>query len=276
MRPIGIQTVPLRTPTLPPATHTNTYVVGQGQLSIFDPASPFPEEQRALIAALDARTNEVVTRIVLTHHHHDHIMGAHVLQETYRERGQRVPIVAHPKTAELVAHVLTVDAFWTDGQTEDCGGIELTATHTPGHAPGHLVFQSSEDQAMIAGDMVAGIGTILIDPMDGNLEDYLRSLQRMRALSPSCLLPAHGPQLDHPDDVLSMYIAHRHLRTDQIRTCLEVHGRQTPRDIVPHVYPELDSRAHGLAARQIESHLLWMAGHGMARRTEEKIWYLLN
>lgn len=274
MQPIGIQTLPLRTPTLPPATHTNTYIVGQGQLSVFDPASPFDDEQKVLLDTLDAREHEVVARIVLTHHHHDHIMGAHKLQDSLRQRGRTVPIVAHPRTAQLVAPMMHVDEFWEDGETRDCGGIELTATHTPGHAPGHLVFQSSEDRSMIAGDMVAGIGTILIDPTDGNLEEYLASLQRMRDLTPSRLLPAHGPQIDHADDVLSMYIAHRHLRTDQIRSCLEVHGRQTPRDIVPHVYPELDLRAHGLAARQIESHLLWLKQHGMVKTSHDNAWWI--
>ena len=274
MAPIGIETVALRTPTLPPATHTNTYIVGQTGLSIFDPGSPFEDEQRILNQHLDDKEHASVDRIVLTHHHHDHVLGAVALKHHLSNKGVYAPIVAHPKTAELLSGTVPVDDYWHDGETIDCGGIPMTATHTPGHAAGHLVFQSQMDQALIAGDMVAGVGTILIEPEGGHLGEYLASLQLLRDLKPSVLLPAHGPALPQADQILSMYIAHRHLRTDQIRQGLDEGGRQNPAQLVAHVYPDLDARAHGLAALQIQSHLIWMVEHGMALAHDDGSWSL--
>ena len=272
----GIETVALRTPTLPPATHTNTYLVGQTSLSVFDPASPYEDEQQVLYKQLNARKETPVERIVLTHHHHDHVLGAMDLQAHLADQGLRVPILAHPITADLLKGTVTIDSFWTDGETLDCGGVAMTATHTPGHAAGHLVFQSSVDGAMIAGDMVAGVGTILIEPMGGNLEEYLASLEKMKELNPSVLLPAHGPALPHTEQILSMYIAHRHLRTDQIRQGLDEKGRQTPKSLVAFVYPDLDPRAHGIAAMQIHSHLIWMDTHGLTKGHNDGTWSLLS
>ena len=94
----------------------------------------------------------------------------------------------------------------------------------------------------------------------------------MRDLHPSQLLPAHGPPLKKADEVLSMYIAHRHLRTDQIREGLDLRGRQKPAQLVDWVYPELDRRAHGIAAVQIHSHLIWMTEHGLATQHEDQTW----
>lgn len=272
MQPFGIQTVPLRTPTLPPATHTNTYVVGQGKLSVFDPATPYKEEQAQLESILDGRIGETVERIVLTHHHHDHVLGATSLQAFLAKQGVSVPILAHPITAKLLENIVPIDSFWLDGQTLECGGVSMTGTHTPGHAPGHLVFQSHVDQAIIAGDMVAGTGTILIEPKDGNLALYLDSLQRMRALKPSILLPSHGPPLIQADEVLSMYIAHRHLRTDQIREALDRNGRQTPLQLAKWVYATLPAAIHGLAALQVESHLIWMQSNGLSIKNDDQTW----
>lgn len=257
----GICVLPVRTPTLPPATHTNCYVVGEGELAVFDPASPWEDGRAALATALAARIGcgERLVRIVLTHHHHDHVAGALDLRERL---GVEVPVVAHRATAALLPGV--VDEYLDEGDPLDIGGRSLAPLHTPGHAPGHLVFHDRESGAVIAGDMVAGIGTIGIDPADGDLGDYLASLARMKDLGASVLLPSHGPALTEPAAILGFYIAHRHARTEQIRAALDRRGAASATELASEIYAELAVPYLPLAARQIVSHLRWLASHGLA------------
>ena len=276
MLPAGITVFPVKTPTLPPATHTNSWIVGTGELAVFDPASPWPAEQERLANALISRISagETVRWLVLTHHHVDHVSGAMALAARLAEVGPRPQIVAHPKTAELVAGVVDVDVFWNDGETWEIGGRRLTAWHTPGHAPGHLVFHDEESGAIVVGDMVAGIGTIAISPIDGNLGQYLASLDKVRALNGSVLLPAHGPELPNPEVILSFYIAHRHQRSDQIRNALSLAGRSTAADLITTIYPDLPEIARPIAGAQITSHLRWLREHGRVSG-DESGWEIL-
>ena len=270
--PVGFACVPVRTPTLPPATHTNCWLVGQGLISVFDPASPYEDEQRLLARTLQARIagGEAVERIVLTHHHHDHIAGAAALRDII---GSEIPILAHAETARRIAEDIRIDATLADGERLECGSVTLDTLHTPGHAPGHLAFRSTDGAAVIAGDLVAGVGTILIDPRDGHLTQYLDSLERVRALGTERLLPAHGPVLTHPDAVLKMYVAHRHHRTEQIRTALHHLGTRMAADLVPIIYPELPREMALVGEAQITSHLRYLVGLGLVRR-EGQYWML--
>lgn len=270
----GLQTVPFRTPTLPPATHTNTWIVGDGDLTVIDPASPWEDEQERLLELLLERMDagERVERLVLTHHHHDHVSGAVRLQADLAEHGVQAPILAHPVTAELLRDEVPVDGTLHGEATVTWGGRRLHLMHTPGHAAGHLVFHDLDAGWMIAGDMVAGIGTILLHPDEGDLQHYLDSLAAMKAAAPRVLLPSHGPDLTRPTALLDMYVAHRHMRTQQIGDALARHGDLTAAEIVPHVYAELETKYHRIAALQIRTHLAWMADHGLAEAVEEGRW----
>lgn len=267
----GAGVLALRTPTLPPATHTNTYLLGRDALTVVDPASPYDDEQGRLLDALVGLGGRI-ERILLTHHHHDHVGGALALRDALRERYVDVPIVAHPITAAWLGADLPIDAVLVDGdvvETDD--GHRWHALHTPGHAPGHLVLHG-EHGPMVAGDMVAGEGTILVDPSDGDLGLYLASLERLRARAPGALLPSHGPALPAGEAVLDLYVAHRHMRSAQILEALQARGVSLPRHLVAAVYPELPELAHALAARQIESHLRWLVGQGRATEVGEGRW----
>ena len=205
---------PVRTPTLPPATHTNTYVVGAKELVVIDPGSPYPEEQQKLETFLRGLIAEgrTVREILLTHEHHDHVGGVTALRDALR-----VPVRAHRLTAERLERAL--DGFIEDGEVISLGGEgvpRLRAVHTPGHAKGHLCFFDERTGALITGDMVAGIGSIVIDPPEGNMSDYMASLRSLRALPVSALYPAHGPTIPDGPRKLDEYIAHREQRETQV------------------------------------------------------------
>jgi glyoxylase-like metal-dependent hydrolase (beta-lactamase superfamily II) len=258
----GIRVVAVRSPTLPPATHTNAWLLGDDEVAVVDPAADDPDEQARLVAALDDAG--VRPRwLVLTHHHRDHVAGALALQQAWTARGHPLTVCAHAETAARIP--LPVDQRIDDGDTLSWGGRRYTAHFTPGHAPGHLAYQCAASGAVVAGDLVAGVGTIAISPLDGHLGDYLASLERLRRLGPTALLPAHGPALLHPETVLTTYIAHRHQRSEQIRVALGQAGRADADALVAAVYPGLDPRVRWAAIGQIESHLRWLAEHGVVR-----------
>ncbi len=249
---------PVRTPTLPPATHTNVYLVGRGEIAVIDPASPWEDERAALDRCLDA-LGERVVEIVLTHHHLDHVSGAAHLQARLG-----VPIAAHAVTARLLAGRLRVDRVIDDGARLAYGGAELTALHTPGHAPGHLVFLDEESRALVAGDMVASVGTIIVDPPEGDMRRYLASLERMRGLGARVLLPAHGPPVDDPERLLAFYVAHRLEREGRVVAALAAAAPATVEELVPLAYPDVAPAIYALAARSLLAHLLKLRDEGRA------------
>ncbi len=249
-----VRCLPVRTPTLPPATHTNCYVLGPPEaLVVVDPASPWKEEQQALWAQLQEMGR--IAAILLTHHHLDHVGG---VQDLVARTG--APVLAHPFTAERVD--FAVDRLVQEGDLL----ADWTLLHTPGHATGHLCLWRPESGELIAGDMVAGQGTIVLEPPEGNLADYLASLERLAALEPEGVYPAHGPKLHA--EVFGRYIAHRHARSAQIQAALSAKS-QSALDLVAQVYGDtIPKFVYPLAARQVRCHLHWLKARGQAQDTQ--------
>jgi ribonuclease/clavin/mitogillin len=255
----GVTSLPLKSPTLPPATTTNCYFLGDQDFAIVDPASPWPDEQARLLAAIDARRKlgQNPGFILLTHHHWDHVAGVQALQAA-----TQLPVVAHARTAELLAPELLVDRFLDTGDRFETGGHTWDCFHTPGHASGHLCFLNRASGALIVGDMVAGEGTIVLDPPEGDLALYLRSLQVLKALNSQILFPAHGPPLQDPPQILQWYWDHRTERTHQIRRAVQGRKEIRPADLLGEIYPDLPVAFHSVANRQLLCHLLYLAARG--------------
>lgn len=250
----GVRVLALRTPTLPPATHTNCYRIGD---VLIDPASPYPDEQERLMDWL-AVEGPLPSRVLLTHHHHDHVGGVEAYvratgAEVWAHRDARVPF--------------RVDRRLDDEEELDTGAGRLRCLHTPGHADGHLVFHV-ESGEIVAGDLVAGEGTIVVAPPEGHLATYLESLERVLPLC-GALLPAHGPRMEDGAAVLRHYLAHRHARSRQVEEALRA-GRDDADAIAARVYEGIPGVDLALAAAQVRAHLQWLQEQGRARRNGAK------
>lgn len=271
-----VQLIPLKTETLPPATHTNCYLVGRGQFSVIDPGAQSNDELTRLCSLIQSRQaeGERLKQIILTHHHPDHVSGATRLKEIFQ-----VPIAAHPLTEACLSFPL--DEYLEEGDTLDLGerdqGNRWVVWHTPGHAPGHLCFIHQETRTAIVGDMVAGVGTIIIDPSDGDMGLYFSSLERLMEAQFLRLLPSHGPPQAAPSYLLQYYLDHRRSREARVYNALpEVSSANegggdvlwsTLKEIVEIAYEDAPSqvkmgRFGGLAGRSALSHLLHLQSQG--------------
>lgn len=253
----GFTCFPVRTNTLPPATHTNCYLVGSNEFVIIDPASPFEDEQAALASCIDDLMSEGrrPREIILTHLHPDHVGGVNAL---VKHLGGQVPVAAHRLTAEALEGSIRVDRLIEDEEVIELEGeprLVLRALHTPGHARGHLCFYEEATGALITGDNIVGLGSVLINPPEGNMQDYLRSLERLRDLpNLTVLFGAHGPATGNPRAKIDEYLSHRLEREANILKAIG-EGAGTPEEIVARVYTDVHPKTHAMAQRAVIAHL---------------------
>lgn len=262
--PLGAIRLHLRTPTLPPATATNTLILGGSRLVVIEPATPHARERERLddtLAKLAAEGRTVVA-VLVTHHHVDHVGYAEPLAQRLG-----VPIVAHAETAARVG--FTVDRLWRGGETWDLGeGFVVQGVFTPGHAPGHLVYFERKTGLAYAGDMVAAEGSILVDPDDdGDMKAYLTSLATLKSLGARALVPSHGKVLHDADAVVDHYIAHRMAREAKVIAGLD-DGPATMDELLARVYADTPKVLWPLAARSLEAHLRKLESEGRVARDD--------
>jgi glyoxylase-like metal-dependent hydrolase (beta-lactamase superfamily II) len=153
----------------------------------------------------------------------------------------------------------------TDGEAVDGPGWTLRALATPGHTSNHLCFALEGEGALFTGDHVMGWSTTVVAPPDGDMADYMASLERLRARADRVYYPAHGPAVADPQDHVGRLIAHRRMREAQIRDCLES-GEGRIEDMVEELYRDVDPRLHPAAGRSVLAHLIDLEARGLARR----------
>jgi glyoxylase-like metal-dependent hydrolase (beta-lactamase superfamily II) len=198
----------------------------------------------------------------LTHHHDDHTGAAAALAQRLE-----LPILAHERTAERLQGRVRVDRRVSDREVvaEDADGSVWRALFTPGHAPGHLALVHDVSRAVVAGDLVAGEGTILVDPRDGNMGQYLASLQKLEALEPLLLAPAHGPVIADALGTLRYYRAHRLQREGKILAALPT-APADPDSLLPEAYGDVSRFVWPIALRSLLAHLEHLQEQGLAEQ----------
>jgi glyoxylase-like metal-dependent hydrolase (beta-lactamase superfamily II) len=227
---------------------TNTWILGTGPTIVIDPG---PDDAGHLLQVADEA--EPVAAVLLTHRHDDHAAGATRLAEAVG-----APVYAfRPEAGERpIRHDQAVEA----------DGVSVRAVHTPGHTPDHLAFAVEGEGAMFTGDAVLGRGTSVVDPPDGDMAAYVRSLRELRALAPRVLYPGHGPLVFEAVRRLDEYLAHRAHRESQVVRALD-EGKATPEEMVPEIYgEEIPEAMFPVAARSILAHLLKLEREGRAAR----------
>lgn len=240
---------------------TNTYLVGTSRLAVVDPGPDLPAHRAAILKAADGRK---ITHIVVTHTHRDHVDGlAGLLAATGAQTcGFGSVPVAHAKADEAhgrdehMDRTFAPDVRLSDGDTFAAGDVEMTALHTPGHAPDHLCFRVlGAGNVLLSGDHVMGWNTSVVIPPDGRMADYMASLERLIGRDDAVYLPGHGGAIHEPQRTVRAYLVHRRIREQAILEAIRA-GHDTIRTIVPVVYRGLDPRLSAAAALSVEAHVV--------------------
>lgn len=256
-------------------TGTQTYLVGTDDLAVIDPGPNDPAHLAALEAAI---AGHPVAAILCTHTHRDHSPAARPLSER-----TGAPIIgcapltltdSGPRADAAFDADYRPDRILADGEIMVGKGWTLQAVATPGHTSNHLCFALPEEAALFTGDHVMGWSTSVISPPDGDMADYMRSMQRLADRDDAVYYPAHGDPVDNPRRLVRGMMGHRKQREGQILRFLDRNGPSSVPDMVAEMYKGLDPRLHGAAGRSVLAHLIDLDGRGIALSQADGQWRL--
>ncbi len=229
---------------------TNTYLVGTGQEQILlDTGDGRAAFLPVLERAMELAGCRAIQEIVLTHGHPDHIGGV----QSVLDRMGPIPVRKMPNAAFDAPYGFPIGELG-DNCVIETEGATLRGFHTPGHAPDHLCFLLEEEAGLFTGDNVLGVGTTVIPSETGDLREYLASLEKLLALAPARIFPAHGPLVADGSAKIQEYIAHRLEREAEIIAALEK-GSDRVSDIVKIIYAAYPESLYAAAGQSVTAHL---------------------
>lgn len=254
--PLSPRVARLLAPNPGPYTFRGTgvhLVCAGGRVAVIDPGPDSPAHLEALKSAIGTRR---VSHILVTHTHRDHSPAAAALKawsgaSTYGF-GPHGPDGG--AVEEGADRAFVPDVTVRDGDVITGDGVTMDCVFTPGHTANHMCYALREERALFCGDHVMGWSTSVIAPPDGNMGDYLASLERLIARDDAILYPAHGSPITDPQGWLRALLAHRQQRQAQVAAAVAA-GLVTAEAIAARLYPGLDPALRGAAAAQVQAHL---------------------
>lgn len=263
----GVVLHPMETMPLPPARHTNAYLIGEKEMILVDPGSGDPatlEELFTLISVLEAEGRRVKL-IVVTHHHADHTGGVEACRARYGAK-----VAGHASLGATLRLDFTVkDGDWLP-LVPGLGDWNLQVLHTPGHTQDSLSLWHPRTRSVFVGDLLpGGLGSVIIDPPDGDMQQYFTSLERVASLLPETIFPAHGSPQGAAVRRIGQLIAHRRERETKVLAALDA-APCTLRELVERAYTDTRPELWPYAERSLLAHLLLLEREQRAVREGER------
>jgi glyoxylase-like metal-dependent hydrolase (beta-lactamase superfamily II) len=252
-----IRRIVARNPSAFTLDGTQTYLVGRGVVAVIDPGPDLPAHVRSILLATQG---ERIAHIVCTHTHTDHSPAAQTLREVTGAQITGCDMLRSSAcfTSDEAGHFdlrYHPDRVLRDGETIAGPDWTLKAVETPGHTSNHICLALPEAEALFTGDHIMGWSTTVISPPDGNMSQYMASLDKLMLRSDSIYYPAHGDAILNPRELVMRYMEHRRARGKQVIEALTA-GPSEIDHLVGNIYVGLDPSLRSAAAQALLAHLI--------------------
>ena len=226
---------------------TNTYLVGKEEVTVIDPGPAIQEHIDVITAAAPN-----IKQILVTHTHPDHSPGVRLLKEN-------LDIPAYgmlTNSSKNQDQTFSPERILDDGEVFQEEEFSIEVVHTPGHASNHLCFILKEEKLIFTGDHIMNGSTVVIGPPDGNMKQYIQSLEKLKDYDIEKIAPGHGELLENPHEVADWIINHRLEREKKVFQALQEATKGTPDTLVEKVYDDVDSSLFPIAKASLLAHLI--------------------
>lgn len=226
---------------------TNTYLVGKEEVTVIDPGPAMQEHIDVITAAAPN-----IKQILVTHTHPDHSPGVRLLKE-------KLDVPAYgmlTNSSKNQDQTFNPERILDDGEVFQEEEFTIEVVHTPGHASNHLCFILKEEKLIFTGDHIMNGSTVVIGPPDGNMKQYIQSLEKLKDYDIEKIAPGHGELLENPHEVADWIINHRLEREKKVFQALQEATKGTPDTLVEKVYDDVDSSLFPIAKASLLAHLI--------------------
>ncbi len=244
---------------------TNTYLIGDEEVTVIDPGPALHEHIEAIIQA-----SANIKQILLTHTHPDHSPGTRLLQDNIG-----VPVFALITESSKDQDItFTPERILIDGEIIANEYYSIEVIHTPGHASNHLCYLLKDEKLLFTGDHIMDGSTVVIASPDGSMQDYIDSLAKLKEYDLNKIAPGHGELIDEPYAVVDWIIKHRFERESKVIDVLKQYNSGDLNTLVKDIYSDVDAMLHPVAKWSLESHLIKLIDEGVVTRKNDKFFYI--